>query len=104
MSKEKEIDRTNKIDNRRRRTDDPARSIHQRRENIFHRKLSWARDAGVVPSKRMQLVRIRRSYKRLTALPGHFHGPAVPIEKSLVKMTELDRVKGIDLVEKPRAD
>ena len=58
MSKEKEIDRSGEIDDRRRRTDRPARSIPQRREDIFHRELLGARDTGVVSSKGMQLVRI----------------------------------------------
>jgi len=104
VSKEKEINRAGEISNRRRRTYDPARSIPQCRENVLHRELFWAWDACVVPSERMQLMRIRRSNKRFTELRGHFRGPAVQIEKSLVKMTELDRVKAIDLIDQSFAN
>ena len=58
VSKEKEIDRSGEIDNRRRRTHHPARSIPQRREDIFRCELFGARNACVVSSKGMQLVRI----------------------------------------------
>jgi hypothetical protein len=104
VSKEKEVNRARKIDNRRRRTHDPAWSIPQGREDVFNRDLFWARDARVVPPKRVQLVRIRRGNKRLTKLCGHFYGSAVQIENSFMKMTQLDRVEAIDLLEKPFAD
>jgi len=104
MSKEKEVDRARKIDDRRRRTYDPARSIPQRRENVFHRGLFWAWDARVVPSKGMQLVSVGSRNQRLVKSGGHFHGPAVQIEKSFVKVTKLYRIKAIDLIKQTRPD
>ena len=104
MSKEKEVNRARKIDNRRGRTHDPARSTPQGRKDFFNRDLSWARDARVVAPKRVQLVRIRCGDKRFPKLRRFFHGSAVQIEKSFVKMTKLDRVEAIDLIEKTLAD
>src|SRR5437016_11060398 len=52
----------------------------------------------------MQLVRVGSGDQRFAKLSGHFCRAPIWVEQSFVKMTELDRVKTIDLVEKTFAD
>ena len=52
----------------------------------------------------MQLVGIGSGDQRFAKLGGHFRSAPIWVEQSLVKVTELDRVKTIDLIEKPFTD
>src|SRR2546430_76569 len=57
-----------------------------------------------MPAEGMQLVTVGRGDERFRELRRHFYGPAIQIEKPFVKMTKLDRVETIDLLEQPFTD
>src|SRR5207249_1436747 len=104
VREKEEVNRAGKIDNRRGRTDHPPRTVSQRCKNILNRQLIRSRDTRVMPAKRVQLVGVGRSDQRFAKLRGHFHRPAVQIEKAFVKVTKLDRIETIDLSKKPFAN
>ena len=52
----------------------------------------------------MQLVRVGSGDQRFAKLGGHVRSAPIWVEQSFVKVTELDRVKTIDLIEKPFTD
>ena len=98
MREEKEVNRANKIDNRRGRTRYPQRPLVKHRQNISNRQLAWSRNARVMASKCVELVRVGCGNKRFAKLRRDFHRLAIQIEKALVKVAQLDRIKAIYLV------
>jgi len=104
VREEEEVYHAHKIDNRRRRAHRMAWASSQRRKNVFNRQLGWPRNARIMTPEGVQLMRIRSREQRFAKLRGHFHGPAIQIKKSFVKMTELDRVETIDLIQKAFTD
>jgi hypothetical protein len=57
-----------------------------------------------VPAKGVQSMRIGSGDQWLTKPLCDSSCPAIRIERAKVKMTELNRVKTIDLCEQPRSD
>src|SRR5207244_13213339 len=68
------------------------------------RQSTRSRNARVMTSKRSQLMRVGSGDQRFAKLSGHFRRAPIWVEQSFVKVTELDRVKTIDLVEKTFTD
>ena len=104
MRQEDPINRADKIDNRRRRTRYATRTRAEHSENIFDRQRGRPRNARVMTPEGMQLVRIRSSDQWFAKLSGHLRRTPIWIEQSFVEVTELDRVKTIDLIKKTFTD
>src|ERR1700693_245045 len=104
MREKEEVNHTHKIDNRRGRAHHPARTIPESRENVRDRQFVRSRNTCVMPAKRVQLMSIRCGDKRLVILRGHLNRPSIQVEEPFVKMTELDRVEAIDIIQEPFPD
>ena len=104
MRQENPVDRAGKIDNRRRRTCQPERTITQRGENILTSERGRARHARIMAAKSMQPVRVGRCDQGLTIFSRNPGRTPIWIKQEIVKMTQLDPVKTIDLLEKSGTD
>ena len=104
MGEKDEINRADKIDNRRRRTGQAKRPAPQTRENSLGR---WVRQGGharVMATERMQTMRVRCSNQWLTELLCDPGGTSVRVQESFVKVAILDRIEAIHLRNQSVAD
>src|ERR1700730_941258 len=102
MREENPIDRVGKIDNGRRWACQSERSGTQRGKNIFTGECHRMRHARVVSAESMQTMRVGGCDQGLTIFSRNSGGAAVRVEQEVVKMTELDRVETIDLLDQAR--
>ena len=104
MREENKVNSADKIDNRRRRTDQTKWTAAQTGQNILDSQLHRRRHARVMATKGMQLMRVRCGDERLIEFFRHPCGPPVRIKRTLVEMAKLDRIEAIDLFEQELTD
>ena len=104
MREKEKVKHAHQVEKRSGRADDATRPIPERRKNIRNREVVWAWDAGVMPSKSMELMSVRGGNQRFAILARHFNRPTIQIEKPFMKMTELNRVKAVDFFQQPLAN
>src|ERR1700694_377107 len=102
MREENPIDRVGKIGNRRRWAGQSEGSGTQRGKNIFTGECGRTGHARVVTAESMQTMRVGRRDQGLAIFSRHPGGAPVRVEQEVVKMTELDRVETIDLLDQAR--
>ena len=73
-------------------------------ENRFYGALGRAGDAGVMPAKGLEAMRVGGCEERHLMSLGKVPCAAIEIEEALVEMADLDRVKAVDLLQQSVAD
>src|SRR5437016_13963361 len=104
MCEEDPVNRAGEINNRRRWTREAQWALSQSGKNTLECQSIRARNARVMTPESMQLMRVGSGDQQFAKLGGHFRRAPIWVEQSFMKVTELDRVKTIDLVEKTFAD